>query len=83
MLLSFTDRLGRSGAVTEDLEVRYDGPWRDEIEALVARLERDHGTDEDVDLQMVVQDLLLDLPEVVPVTEVRRREIGDCRPNGP
>lgn len=82
MRLSFTDQQGHSGTITEDLEVRYDGPWSDEVEAFVDRLEADRDTDEDVDLQMIIQDLLLDLPEEVPVTEVRRREVGDCRPNG-
>lgn len=78
MVISFTDRLGRTGTVTRDLEVRYDGPWRDEVEAYVDYLEREYQTEQDnVDLPLVAHELLIVLPEQLPVSDVKQREIDE------
>lgn len=75
MKIVFVDQFGAEGSVREDLTVDYDGAWRDEIESYVDSLGTEVGSNDDgPQLAAVHQDILLEIPERVPVTEIERRE---------
>lgn len=69
MPVTFKDRKGDHGEVTDSFEVRYSGEWKDEVRAVVSEVADETPDD-------VVTELLLELPEQAPLTEVRRDE-GD------
>lgn len=75
MNIVFVDQFGAEGRVSGDLTLEYEGPWRDEIESFVDALQAAAGAAESgPELAAVDQELLLGLPERVPVTEIERRE---------
>lgn len=67
MIVRFKDRSGHYGEVTDSFEVEYSGRWRQEVREVVSRI-AEEATDD------VVTELLLELPEQAPLTEVRRDE---------
>lgn len=74
MEIVFEDHLGVEGRVLGDLTVDYEGRWSDEVESVVDALEAAVEAERDVPgLATVDQELLIQLPERVPVTEIERR----------
>lgn len=73
MKIVFEDHLGDEGRVLGDLTVDYEGRWSDEVESVVDALGAVQSQRDGQDLATVDQELLLELPEQVPVTEIERR----------
>lgn len=75
MVLKFQDEHGQAGEVAADLTMDYDGYWKDEINRclnqLVADLDAEDGT---ADTDAIIHELLIELPERAPITQVERRE---------
>lgn len=77
MFISFVDENGVSGRVSEDLTVEYDGDWLEDVESYLAELEDEFTTDEEVQLGPdpdLVQEVLIELPEQLPIVEVERHD---------
>jgi hypothetical protein len=74
-VISFTDRSGQSGTITADFEVEYRGRWAEEVTEYIERVEERH-TDDSGNLQVedAVNQIVLELPERVPIVEVKRDE---------
>lgn len=73
MELSFEDARGRTGEVTEELDVEYDGIREVAVSDCVGRVVEDPRTDGDVAEQRAFDRLVVELPEAVPVREIERR----------
>lgn len=72
MEIVFEDQLGVEGRVLRGPSVDYEGRWSDEFESLVdvlAAVEADRGGP---DLATGDQELLVEVSERVPVTEIER-----------
>lgn len=75
MLVVFRDEHGDIGVVTENLRVAYDGTGRRDVREFVDRLEREFTEDDDsLEMEAFVRELMFELPEETPVTEVKRHE---------
>ena len=75
MKLSFRDYNGRTGEVTETLDVQYNGNWEEDVEECVGSVEddlspgRDTGPAEDPYTRLVIE-----LPEEAPIVEVEQTD---------
>lgn len=65
VMLSFEDANGRRGKVTETLEIDYSGPWKEDIEETVQKVETDCKDDP-------YTRLILELPEEAPIVEIEQ-----------
>lgn len=75
--LVFEDVEGHAGRVTEELVVEYDGRWSAEIERYVAFVSESHragGTGAEAPTDDVFDELVVEMPERVPVSAVERRD---------
>lgn len=68
MKVIFEDLDGRRGEVTEELEVRYSGPWRSVVIDCVERLRTERSDDPDRD--PIHAELVVELPEEAPIVEI-------------
>jgi hypothetical protein len=72
MKLTFEDADGRNGVVSNDLTVRYDGPWEDDVRERVRTVgERYRTPDDELLGEEALCTLLIELPEERPVVEAR------------
>lgn len=77
VFISFVDENGVSGRVSEDLTVEYDGDWLEEIEDFLGELEAEFSIEEDREAGSdpdLVHEVLIELPEQVPIVEVERHD---------
>lgn len=76
----FRDVHGRTGYITEELEVDYHGEWDEEVERCVRRIEDEHarGGGDPLDGD-VYNGLLIELPEEAPVVKAVR--VSDTEPS--
>lgn len=75
MLVVFRDEHGNIGVVTDDLRLGYAGTGRRDVRAFLDRLERKFMEDDDsIEMDAFVRELMFELPEETPVTEVIRYE---------
>lgn len=65
MPLRFKDEKGHYGTITESLEVRYSGQWRQEVSEIVREANEDTPDDP-------MTHLIIELPKNVPIPEVSR-----------
>ena len=73
MKLTFEDADGRSGIVSDDLTVQYDGPWRDDVRRCVQRVgERYRTSDDEVLGEAALDTLVIELPEERRVVDARQ-----------
>lgn len=71
--LRITDPTGRTGFVTEDLDVDYDGEWRPYIERLIDDVSRDcaeRDGDPEEYVSRIFQALVTVLPRRLPIRDV-------------
>lgn len=74
MWLRFQDEHGRRGKVTADFRMDYEGYWKDEVSECLTKLEQElHAEDETIEPDTIFREILLELPEQVPITRVERR----------
>lgn len=74
-VIHFRDRHGKSGVITDSLEVRYDGAWQSEVEECLRRVRAESGTDgADEEDPSVYTRLVLILPEDAPIVEIERTD---------
>jgi hypothetical protein len=72
MKLTFEDANGRNGVVSDDLTIRYDGFWEDDVRERVRTVgERYRTPDDEVLGEGALRTLLIELPEERPVVEAR------------
>lgn len=67
MSVSFRDRNGSCGEVTDSLEVNYSGQWMQEVREVVSEIAEDPPDDE-------ATELIIELPEKAPLPVVTRDE---------
>lgn len=72
MYVIFEDENGRTGEVTDDLDLEYDGRWEDELEDRLEYVEGRCDDDGEASDQ-VVRELVLELPEAPHVVRAERR----------
>lgn len=65
MSLRFQDRKGHYGVVSESLEVKYYGEWKQEVHEVVNQVKEDTPDDE-------MTELIIELSENAPLSEVAR-----------
>jgi hypothetical protein len=65
---------GQTGAITADLEVEYTGRWAEEVTEYVHHVKEEHTDDENVRVEDAVNQILIELPEIAPIVEVKRDE---------
>lgn len=78
MRVTFEDRDGRRGEVTEGLEVRYAGRWRSAVTDCVERLRRERSAD--LDGKPIHGELVVELPEEAPIVEIECVDESDDEP---
>lgn len=69
MSLRFLDRKGHYGVVTESLEVKYSGQWKQEVAEVVSQVREDTPDDE-------LTELIIELSENAPLSEVSRADVN-------
>ncbi|QLD90557.1 hypothetical protein HWV07_16540 [Natronomonas salina] len=73
--LRFTDPHGRTGRISESLEVDYEGQWEEEVSRGLERIKADAGPGEPDDpLDEVYTLIVLELPDETPIIEVERTD---------
>lgn len=73
MRLTFEDADGRTGVVTDDLTVEYDGVWEEAVRERVEAVKDEHEIDGNVDQEVVLDTLVIELPKEPRVVEAQRR----------
>lgn len=72
-VIRFRDPEGRTGQISESLEVAYAGEWEEEVEEGLRRIEAADTPDgRSEHLMEVYTRIVLELPEVAPIVEIER-----------
>lgn len=77
--VAFTDINGQRGIVTEQLDISYSGEWEATVRAWTAERRTDWLADESDDAdehspRLVLNHVMLELPDVVPVLTIERED---------
>lgn len=72
MILTFEDADGRSGRVTGDLAVEYDGQWERQVEACVESVAEEYRSNGNVADEEALSTLVVELPKQARVVEAER-----------
>lgn len=73
--LRFKDPDGRTGRISETLEIDYDGEWEEEVTRGLERIKAEAGPDDPDDpLHEVYTLIVLELPDEAPIIEVERTD---------
>lgn len=73
--LRFTDPDGRTGRISETLEIDYEGEWEEEVTSGLERIAADAGAEGPEDpLHEVYTLIVLELPDEAPIIEVERTD---------
>ena len=66
---------GQTVAITADLEVEYTGRWAEEVTEYVHHVKEEHtDDDENIRVEDAVNQIVIELPEIAPIVEVKRDE---------
>lgn len=66
---------GQTGAITADFEAGYTGRWAQEVTEYIRRVEEEHTDDSgNIQVENAVNQIVIKLPEKVPIAEVKRDE---------
>lgn len=73
MKVTFEDADGRTGVVTDDLDVEYDGQWEPAVRDRVEAVREEHEIEGQIDEEVVLDTLVIELPKEPRVVEAQRR----------
>lgn len=77
MQVHFKDAYGKSGRISESLEVTYSGRWEEEVEDFVGGLKKECSDQQTIEGETITTHILLELPDVAPIVEVRRSIVSE------
>lgn len=72
MAIEFKDVDRVYGRITDSLEVEYSGRFSSKIEEFVSGLDDFSNDDREFEDEDVMMHIILELPEIIPVVDVRR-----------
>ena len=73
MIVTFEDADGRTGRVTDDLTLEYDGEWREQVADRVADVEERYRNGDTLLGEEALSTLVTELPQEPRVVEAERR----------
>lgn len=78
MRISFRDGDGTRGVITQDLDVCYEARWESEVKSCVEEVRQElQSNGEDIRVETAANQLIIDLPEEIPIHEIERMPEAD------